>query len=1072
MRAFIFLVLIFFATGNVASASSIFSQGDLYFESVADHRDIPDGIVTSLAQDRDGFIWIGTQQGAVRYDGYQFVQFTHKPDEVNSLAGNYIRTIWNAPDGKIWFGTFSDGISILDPKDNSFEHFDFSTEQDTRNGNSIRAIVGEASQRVWVATNQGLNYLNPYSKQVVAIKSINGCETVYQDKGPRSLYLDNSRGLWLGTQNGLCRINLPSENYQQDVLSGRSFAEFDGIQIHTMTQSRSKALLIGTLQKGLARFDPDSHALDWLGAEAGGLGHPWVVSIAESDTGEAWIGTLDGGITLVDATTLEVLKQVRHDRSIASSINQNNIGALFKDRTGLIWIGTWGAGLNLFAPQNDSIRTLRHSPYREGTIKSARIRAIAEADNGDIWLGYSQAGLSRISKRQGTVTHFDDTGEGPQSLPENDILSLLHTQNGEIWVGTRRKGLFSYNPVEKRFIPFPAAAQKGFNTITTMVTDSKQRLWIGSTKGVAYIDLQDYSLNLIDDYAHYDPVKGRITYTLTWQNPASLWVGTDDGLFHLNPNAKTVQEINVTPGQSGQLSDNAINSLHVDKNNQLWVATESGLDKLDSWDGQKATFVSVNQSLNIEQEYTANILSDHLGRLWHYKGVYDIENQQSINLSQNNKWDIGTIWLGSQTLTTDGSILFGGNQGLLLINPGKFTYWPFQPPLVVSRAEVDGQLINLDPNTPLQLSPETKGVSLEFSALDYTGPEKIRYRWRLAGFDEKWQYGNADNRRATYTNLSPGKYRLEVESTNSTGVWTDNRMTIEMVSLPAWYETWWFLLSVLLGLLLFIWYLFVARTHHLVRQKKKLDQQIYQKTQELIQVNNDKDRIMSIIAHDINNKISIGLGYLDLIKMTNQIAPTSELNSYLEQAINAGKGCSDLVEELRDYGKLSNESNEITLKTNNIVKTLARLVEAHQPKALAKQLQLHFQYQEDVIFCDLHQAKFARVIENLLSNAIKFSSAGQTINLSIGTSGKNARIIVADQGIGIPENIRAQLFSAFTNSGRSGTSNEKSTGLGLYIVKKLVEQHRGRVWFESEENKGSQFYIELPLTDEAIIRSE
>lgn len=1065
MRTLVILIIALLAMGKHAIAASIFAQGDLYFESVADHRDIPDGIVTSLGQDSQGFIWIGTQQGAVRYDGYQFTPFRHTPGDRNSLAGNYIRTIWNAPDGKIWFGTFSDGISVLNPATNRFEHFDLSQDSDSRNGNSIRAIVGEASQRVWVATNQGLNYLNPYSKETVAITAINGCETVYQDKGPRSLFMDTSQGLWLGTQNGLCRINLPSQSFNGNVLSGRSFAAFDGIQIHTLTQSHSGLMLVGTLQQGLAKFDPKTMELNWLDSGPDKLGHPWVVSIVESEPGQAWIGTLDGGISIIDIDSLQIVKQIRHDRSINSSINQNNIGAIFRDNAGLMWIGTWGAGLNLFAPHNDSIRTLRHSPYRPDSIKNARIRAIAETDKGDIWLGYSQAGLTRIDNQLGTIQHFDESGNAPATLPENDILSLLHTQNGEIWVGTRRKGLFSYNPQQQVFQAYPVAAQQGFNTITTMVADNKQRVWLGSTKGVAYIDLSDQSFRLLDDYAHYEPIRGRITYALAWQPPASLWVGTDDGLFHIDSDTQHVTEINSSTELPGELSDNAINSLHVDRNNQLWVATESGLDKLDSWDGKTATFVSVNQQLQIEQTYTANILSDHLGRIWHYKGVYDIENQQSIDLSHNNKWDIGTIWLGSQVVTQDGIILFGGNEGLLLVAPEKFSNWWYNPPLVISSAEINGQPVQLDLNQPVPLAPDTKGISFEFSALDYTGPQKILYRWRLSGFNEQWQYGNADNRRATYTNLSPGKYRLEVESTNSAGTWMSNQIAIELLSLPAWYETWWFYLAVLLGLLTGIWYLFVIRTHHLVRQKKKLDQQIYQKTQELIQVNNDKDRIMSILAHDINNKISIGLGYLDLIKLTKQVSPTSELHNYLDQAINAGKSCSELVEELRDYGKLSNESNEVTLKTNNVVKILARLVEAHQPKALAKKIPLLFEFQKDVIFCDIHQAKFARIIENLLSNAIKFSSEQQRVSVTVTSASGKVRITVADQGIGIPEDISTQLFSAFTNSGRSGTHNEKSTGLGLYIVKKLVEQHRGRVWFESKEGQGSQFFIELPATD-------
>ncbi|BDX08504.1 ligand-binding sensor domain-containing protein [Planctobacterium marinum] len=1057
----VYMLLLLPCTGL---AASLFSQGDLYFDTVANHRDIPDGIVTSIAQDQQGFIWLGTQQGAVRFDGYNFVQFKHEADDSNSLAGNYIRTIWSAPDGKLWFGTFSDGISVLNPKNQTFEHFDFSNPSDERNGNSIRAIVGEASHRVWVASNQALSYLNPYSKKVVTIRRITGCDAVYRDQSPRSLLLDASGGLWLGTQNGLCRINLPNDDFRENTLSGRSFPVFDGQQIHTMLRADNQHIYLGTLQSGLASFNVHTEEVKWLTHKEGQLGHPWVVSMVKDNNEQVWVGTLDGGISIVTVENFSIHKQIRHDRSINNSINQNNIGALYKDRTGLIWIGTWGAGLNLFNPQNDSIRTIRHSPYQE-SIKSARIRAITETDNGEIWIGYSQKGLSKINAKTGQITHIEAEPNISGGLPDGDILSLLHTENGEVWVGSRRKGLYRFDAKQKRFFSYPDAHEAGLKTITAMAQDHKNRLWVGSTRGVWFANLREKTLHSLEEFSNYAPLQGRITYTLAWQEPNNLWVGTDDGLFHINPDSKTVTLIDSEKQTNSALSDNGINSLHTDQNNQLWVATESGLDKLESWDGQFARFVSINKQLQIDPDYTANIMVDQQSRIWHYKGIYDLPNNIAADLSNSNEWDIGTIWLGSQEMTDSGTLIFGGNEGLLLINPDRFSNQRIEPGLVITYVEVDNKALSFDLNEPLQLLPDTKSFSMEFAALDYTSSGDLDYRWRLQGFDEQWQYASADNRRATYTNLPPGRYQLIIQSTNSKGEWLDNDISVTVINPPAWFETLWFY-AVLLAVFTFLmWRLFILRTHHLVRQKRKLDQQISQKTQELTQANLDKDRIMSIVAHDINNKISIGLGYLDLMQIAGNKLSPEEGQKYLRQAIQAGQGCASLVEELRDYGKLSNESDNITLKTTNLIKALEKIVESHQPKALTKKIQLTLEYEREVLFCDLHQAKFSRVIENLLSNAIKFSYEGQVVSVKVVTRDKQALIAVRDEGVGIPEEIHSQLFSAFTNVGRKGTQNEKSTGLGLYIVKKLVQQHRGKVWFESVEGKGSCFYVLLPLTD-------
>lgn len=1046
-----------------SAVASLFSLGDLYFDSVADHRDIPDGIVTAIAQDKQGFIWLGTQQGAIRFDGYQFVQYSHEDGNPNSLAGNYIRTIWSAPDGKLWFGTFSDGLSVFNPKDQAFEHFDLSLQDDERNSNSVRAIVGEASHRVWVATNQAVSYLNPYSKKVVTVTNIKGCENVYQNQEPRSLMSDKSGGLWLGTQNGLCRISLPAADYDATTLTGRSFAQFDGMQIRSMLHVNSNQLYLGTLQHGLASFNLGSQQVRWINAKPGQLGHPWVVSMIK-DGDQVWAGTLDGGISIIAIDSFSISKQIRHDRSINSSINQNNIGALFRDRSGLIWIGTWGAGLNLFNPANDSIRTIRHSPYQK-SIKSARIRAITETDSGDIWVGYSQAGLSRIAVPSGIVTHIG-TGEAAAStLPDNDILSLMHTQDEELWVGSRRNGLFRYAPQSGQFQTFPDATQAGLKTVTAMAKDGQSRLWIGSTRGIWYADLQQKTVHSIADYQNYQPLQGRITYTLAWQNPNNLWVGTDDGLFNVNPETRRVQHITSSENTPDSLSDNAINSLHTDQNQHLWIATEQGLDKLLSWDGQRASFLSIDKTLDIKPTYTANIIADKQARIWHYKGLYDIANKTAIDLSKSHEWDIGTIWLGSQEVTREGVILFGGNEGLLLINPERYHNRTSQPDIVITALEIDNQAAIFSPHKGLRLAPGTQSFSLEFAALDYTSAAEIRYRWQLIGFDKTWQTAGAENRRATYTNLPPGDYQLNIESTNNAGEWQQNRLTIPVQRQPAWFETWWFFLLLVSCITFLIWRLFVLRTHHLVRQKRNLNTQVHQKTQALSQANIDKDRIMSIVAHDINNKIAIGLGYLDLMKLAGDKLDKADLQRYLDQAILAGQSCATLVEELRDYGKLSNETDEIERKTTNLVKSLDNIIESHQPKALAKKLHLTFKHDRDVIFCELHQAKFSRIMENLLSNAIKFSYEGQHINVTVTRQEAAALIAVQDEGIGIPDNLREQLFSAFSNVGREGTQKEKSTGLGLYIVKKLVQQHRGEVWFKSENRKGSCFYVQLPITD-------
>lgn len=1059
MRIFSFTALLFLSISHVAFAS-IFDMGDLYFKSVADQGNIPDGIITSIAQDQDGFIWLGTQQGAIRYDGYQFRLFKHQANNQHSLAGNYIRSIWVGPENRIWFGTFSDGISVLDPRTNEYQHFDFG--QQDKSGNSIRFILGEDPQRVWVATNHGLSFINPYSGKVTHIKRIKGCDDIYAGNGAKSLLLDDKKTLWVGTQSGLCRVNLPTLSYQKDVLVGHAVAPLVGQNINTMVATPSGNIWVGTLQNGAARLDVSTSKLDWIHASPEGLGHPWVVQMALDRQQHLWIGTLDGGISVVNSDNMTITNQIRHDASIDSSINQNNIGAILRDRTGLMWVGTWGAGLNVFNPESHSIRTLRHSPYQKNSLQTARIRAITETDKQQVWVGYSQMGVTIIDTNTAQLRHIKPQPEVPGALQSGDILSLQHTKHGEVWIGTRRDGVQRYDPISNTFFTYPEATEAGLKTVTAFASDDHDRLWIGSTEGVWFVDLADKSLHNTQTYEGYDAIKNKIIYTVAWQAPDALWVGTDDGLFRVATAAAQILEVSETAGTANALSDNAINTLLVDAQNQLWVATENGLDKLLSWNGVEAQFLSIDESLEQPPIYTANIRADTQGRIWHYKGVYDLPNNKPVRLDDNHGWDIGTIWLGAVEQTQDGTILFGGNEGLLLVNPDGFNIWHHKPQLAITQINVDNRASWFDNQHTIALSADNRSFSVEFSSLDFTAPQQAKYAWRLVGFDEDWIHGDANNRRATYTNLPAGNYILEIKGSNRDGGWGDEVTQIKVVQAPQWFAAWWFLILGLITLASVMWWLFILRTAHLVRQKQKLDALVSAQTAQLAEANIDKDRIMSVIAHDINNKISIGLGYLDLLKMETQKHHKTPLSSFVEQAIKAGQDCADLVNELRDYGKLSNESDNIELKTSNLNNAIREAVRSQIPAAAAKNIHLQLKNSSPAAYCLLHKVKFSRIMENLINNAIKFSHEGQPIEVAISLEQQHAVLSVKDVGIGIPEKIRTQLFYAYTRVGRPGTKNEKSTGLGLYIVKKLVAQHKGSVWFESEEDKGTTFFVRLP----------
>nr|WP_275446853.1 two-component regulator propeller domain-containing protein [Pseudoalteromonas sp. McH1-42] len=846
-----------------------FDTGELIFQTIGDNEQIPNGVVTALAQDRDGFIWVGTQFGLIRHDGYRFVTFKHDPQNQTSLSGNFVRTLWTARDGRIWVGTFSDGVSVYDPKRGQFSRFaHHRSAPDSLPNNTVRSLTGDDQGNLYVATDNGLAHIQTQTGQVTRLR-VEGCDIPLQQPRLRSVLLTDTDTLWLGSKSGLCRITLPALRATQNVdwqqpLAGTTLSAFNHQNVFRLFQATDRSIWIGTTDHGAAFFVPGADEVKRITHrpdDPSSLSYHWVNGIAQPNDQEIWLSTSGGGITVVDATTGAVKRHIRHDPLNPYSINLDSMGALLVDASGLIWAGTWGNGLNRHNPHNGAFRTFVRRLTYPHSLSHVDVRSFAELSNGLIWVGNAQTGIDIIDPQIGVVAGHRPDPSDPTKLDDGYARTIRQTFDGHIWVGSANTGLYHFDPDTQHFTRFSKAdGLPGYQVVTLQETPGGQ-LWVGTGEGLALMDINTRQIQTLNHFSDYTILSGKSVLSMTYAAPNYLWVGTRNGLFVLDLAAHSVTEISAQTGTTETLSDNYINSLLIDSQGHLLVATPHGLDKLVHFDGQHAQFESLDQLVGRPTGTAGNLLEDDQGRLWNGYGWIDPVNRSYADLSAADDWDTGTMWTGSYTKLRNGTLLFGGTKGILLLRPELWTSWEYHPPLVISELAVNNHPVT---NTnQLTLQPNTRSFSVEFAALDYTAPHSNRYAYQLIGYDDNWIQVDASKRHITYSQLPPGDYQLRIKGSNRKGQWSQHQISLAITQLPTWYETWWFRLGLLLLITSLLYRAYLWRIKELKQQQVVLDNLVQSRTENIT--------MLGTIGKDITSTLDLSSVLERVYKHVNEL---------------------------------------------------------------------------------------------------------------------------------------------------------------------------------------------------------
>lgn len=780
----------------------------------------------ALAQDRDGFIWLGTQSGVVRWDGHRAHGYAADP-AAGGLPDSYVKTMLVDRSGTLWAGTKSGGLARLDTPSDSFASV---ADPQGLIGKDIAALAERQPSGIWVASNRGLGWLDPTSSRITperlpaAIGAIQ-CLAVTRDG---TLWAGSDRGLWSRPPGHAEFVAVPME-----VPRGSGH-----VSVLRLLEDRTGRLWVGTRLQGTFIVAPGARAAARLPGSDANLASDTVYALADAGNGEVWVGTYGDGVVRVDLASGAHHRE-RHDPMRSTSLLDDDVGAMMAGRDGIVWIAS-AYGLSTYDTRFDGVATLEGGTGR--LVRDANVPAVMAGTDGSVFLATGSNGLEILAASGAAPTlRVPDPGRPESSLPRARIISLAPAADGGAWVGTQG-GLYLSSADGSRIRRIDVPGRGSAGDAWTIAVDGST-LWVGGSDGLWALDTSDpghvKTLRHLGEELHNAQVRA-----LAPGPHGELWIGTNGHVFRFDRERNALSEQPVDSADGNALPGGLVSGLLVDKAGRLWVATLGHGVQVQV--GQSARGQPTFRRLTVADGLPSNgvdaLLADASGQVWASTddGLARIDpatfSIQPLHAAQGA--GIATFWTGAAATMPDGRLLFGGEGGLLLVDPGQVarSAGRLEAP-IVTQASVGGRPVaaaRLSSFGEASIPASAPRLQVEFASLAYGEQDALRYAYRLEGFDNDWNETSSRNRTASYTRLPPGHYRLGLRVARPAGEWSDAAEIAFRVE-PLWYERAEVHVAGILAVMALAWRLHRWRVGLAARRQASLEREVRQRTSELEQ---------------------------------------------------------------------------------------------------------------------------------------------------------------------------------------------------------------------------------------------
>jgi len=1047
--------------------------------------------VLKVLQDKQGYIWVATQHSLYRYDGYQFKRFKHDPDDPYSLADIYINSIYVDRKGVLWVGT-DGGLAQYNAAKESFtNYFHQPNKPDSLSNNIVMSIVEDDAGSIWVATlGGGLNRFDRVKKTFTHFRhALDDPESISSD----NLYtvINDSKGvLWVGTRNaGLNRFDKKKgifKRYQHEPDNPDSLSHN---KVYDLLEDEQGAFWIATRGGGLNRLDRKTGLFQHFRHDPNNiesLSSDEVFSIFSDNVGSLWVGTDKSGLNRLDKIN-NTFERYQHNPQDKKSLADDDVYSITQDQTGLIWLGTLGGGISKFDPASERFGLVKHDATESHGLSKGVVWALLKDKSGILWVG-TDTGLNRYDPKTKQFTLYQHEPKNMLSLSDSDVRSLFEDDSGNLWVGTSKGGLNilikseldGINDVSRplRFEHYRNQigdeTSLSDNHVSVIHQSIEGDMWIGTQNGLNRFNQQTKQFTRFKHSPKSDSSisQNDINALYTTQD-GSLWVGTLGGLNKFETETQSFTRYQHEKGNPNSLSHNSINAVIEDEKGILWLSTSGGLNKFNP---KTNSFKHYRVKEGMLSDRVFAVLIDDNGKLWIGENGISFFDPETEVFKNHIGEEAGCVGVnqGAFFKANDGKMFFG-NHGYCAFYPQNAIRESFPPNVVltdfrlrnksmpIKNKKPDSPLTNvLDQSESITLKHSDNVLSFEFAALHYTAPKANKFRYKLENFDDNWVTTSSDNRRATYTNLSPGKYTFRVNASNNENLWNKNERSIDLIILPPVWLTWWayslYFLLLAGGLILFI----------RLQQKKVIQARfLLKKENELVQrlkrLDRLKDDILTNTSHELRTPLGGILGLSESMLYEDSSEVSEEVKGNLQLIVNCGLRLSHLINDLLDFQsvklnaiKLHTQAIDIRLAVDTTLAMLNILVKD-------KEIQLLNQVSSNLPPVEADDSRLQQILFNLIGNAIKFTPSG-FVKVTAELDNKFVKISIIDSGIGIPLNRQTDIFESFRQLDSSATREYQGIGLGLSISKKLIERHSGTISVTSDINQGSIFTFSLPVS--------